>query len=352
MEWMTGAVLHKPGDLRIEKVKKPEIEKESKDVIVRVKAAGICGSDPGRVMVTGTYHFPTIPGHEFCGVVEEAGEQASWVKKGMRVLVIPILPCFQCDSCQEGNYGQCDSYNYLGSRTDGGFAEYVKVPERNLIPLPESISFLEGAAVEPAAVTLHGIMRVDVRPGDRVVVLGCGTIGTFAVQLVKILGSTSVIAVDIDDDKLDFARKFGADIVINGMKEPVIEKIQQYTNQKGADIVIETAGTSMTQVQAIEACKKHGQLLYLGTAHRDVVIPPSTFEHIIRREIRITGAWNSYSAPFPGKEWYAVLDYVMSGKLDIRSGITHTFSLHMAPKIIRDMAERKFSYNKVILVMD
>lgn len=351
-EMMTGAVLHAPGDLRIEKVKKPELEKCSKEVIVRVKAAGICGSDLSRVMTTGTYHFPTIPGHEFCGIVEETGELADQYRPGDRVLVSPILPCYQCDSCQEGNYGQCDHYNYLGSRTDGGFAQYVKTRQENLIPLPKEISFIEGAAVEPAAVTLHGMMRLHFRPGDCAVILGCGPIGLFAVQFAKIMGATSVAAVDIDARKLDLAKRAGADYTINGMELPVVDTLKKYTVDKGADLVIETAGTSMTQLQSIEICKKHGQVLYLGTSHKDVVIPPQVFEHIVRNEITITGSWNSYSAPFPGREWTAVLEYVKSGRLDIRSFITHQYPLVKAPEVIAQMQAREFMFNKVVLIIE
>lgn len=350
-EMMMGAVLHAPGDLRIEQVAKPVIGKDSDEVLVKVEAAGICGSDLDRVMVTGTYHFPTIPGHEFCGVVEEVGDQVNAFRPGSRVLVSPILPCGHCSSCQEGNYGQCDHYNYLGSRTDGGFAQYVKVPEKNLIHLPDEISFIEGAAAEPAAVTLHGIMRLNFRPGDCAVVLGCGTIGLFAIQFAKIMGAASVIAVDIDDQKLELARKAGARYTINGTSSSVIDEVKKYTFDKGADIVIETAGTSRTQVQSIEICKKHGQVLYLGTAHRDVVIPPEVFEYIVRNEVTITGSWNSYSAPFPGREWQAVLEFIQEGRLDLKSFITHEYPLQCAPKVIKEMKDRKFMFNKVVLVM-
>lgn len=348
---MTAAVLHAPGDLRIEQVSVPTLNDKPDHVLMKVKAAGICGSDLDRVMKTGTYHFPTIPGHEFCGDIVEIGADVTGYKAGDRVVAAPILPCFCCDSCQQGNYSQCDNYNYLGSRTDGGFAEYIAVPEINLIPMPDNVSYLEGAAIEPAAVTLHGIMRLSFRPGDTAVVLGCGAIGLFAIQMAKIMGATRIIAVDIDEEKLEFAEKAGAVVRINGMKDDVVAGILELTQQKGADIVIETAGTSLTQVQSIQLCKKHGQVLYLGTAHRDVVIPPHVFEHIVRNEIHITGSWNSYSAPFPGREWNAVIQFIEDGRLDIKSFVTHTFSLADAPKIISEMSERSFTFNKVVLTI-
>ena len=348
--YMKAAVLHAPGDLRMEQVPVPSVKADY--VLMKVKAAGICGSDIDRVMKTGTYHFPTIPGHEFCGEIARTGTGVLNWKPGDRAVAAPIMPCYSCSSCQEGNYGQCDHYNYLGSRTDGGFAEYVAVPESNLIRLPDSISYLEGAAIEPAAVTLHGIMRLRFRPGDTAVVLGCGAIGLFAIQMAKIMGASHVIAVDIDEQKLEFARNAGADTRINAVSSKVVPEIKTLTNHQGADIVIETAGTSITQVQSIEICRKHGQVLYLGTAHKDVVIPPHVFEHIVRNEITLTGSWNSYSAPFPGREWTGVIGFLEEKRLDIKSFLTHQYPLDEAPKVIRAMAARSFMFNKIVLVLD
>lgn len=345
---MKAAVLHAPGDLRVESVAKPA-NPGPDEVIVQVKAAGICGSDLDRVMKTGTYSFPTIPGHEFCGVVSEVGAQVENFKINDRVLVTPILPCFKCDYCQQGNYGQCENYNYLGSRTDGGFAEFVKAPARNLIPLPSEISFIEGAAIEPSAVTLHGMIKVGVHSGDQVAVLGCGPIGLFAIQFAKILGATKVIAVDIAPDKLDMALVAGADEVINALNEDPVSRIIELTNGKGTHLTIETAGVARTQEQAIRTVKKLGRILYLGTAHQDVVIPPKTFEIIVRNEVQIVGAWNSYSAPFPGVEWQAVIDYLRSGKFKLKPFITRTVPLDEINKIIPDMAARKFPFNKIVV---
>lgn len=347
MAKMKAAVLHGVGDLRVEAVEVPQL-KNADDVLVHVHAVGICGSDLDRVMVTGTYNFPTIPGHEFCGEVAQVGSGVKNYTAGDRVLVTPILPCMVCESCVKGNYGQCSNYSYLGSRTDGGMAEYVVAPAKNLIPLPDSISYTEGAAVEPAAVTLHGMLRIKVDAGDSVVVLGCGTIGLFAIQFAKIMGATQIIAVDIDAEKLNWAKAAGADILVNGKQTDPVAEVQRITGI-GANVVIETAGTAITQEQSIRACKKHGRILYLGTAHRDVVLPPETFEHIVRNEIWLTGSWNSYSAPFPGVEWKAVLSYIQKGRLNVKDSVTHTYPLAEAAKVIADLFGRKYTFNKVVL---
>jgi L-iditol 2-dehydrogenase len=348
---MKAAVLHAPGDLKIEEVQIP-YDIKADEVLVRVRAAGICGSDLDRVMKTGTYRFPTIPGHEFCGEVVTAGAEVKDFASGDRVVVTPMIPCFKCEFCQQGFYGQCDDYNFLGSRTDGGFAEYVKAPAMNLIKMPEGVSFDEGAAIEPAAVTLHGMMKVGINVVDTVAVLGCGAIGLFAVQFAKIMGATKVIAVDIAKDKLELAAAVGADICVDAGEGDAVQRIIELTGGKGANVCVETAGTSITQEQCIRAARKQGRILYLGTAHKDVVIPPKSFERIVRFEITIVGAWNSYSAPFPGIEWHAVLDYLKAGSLKIQPLITHRFELGQAPQVFADLAGRKYPFNKVIFNME
>lgn len=341
---MQAAVLYAPGDLRIEDRPVPSGLAED-EALIRVDTAGICGSDLSRVLHTGTYSFPTIPGHEFAGEIADVRGGGSEWKKGDRVAVAPILPCFQCDNCAQGDYGQCDNYNYLGSRTDGGFARYVKAPLRNLVRLPDSVSFRHAALIEPASVTLHGMMRLDIRAGDTVMVLGCGAIGLFAVSFARILGATRIIAVDVDEEKLRFAEKAGATVLVDSRREDACEKYQ-------ADIVVETAGVAATQAGALRGVRKHGQVLYLGTAHRDVVFPPKVFERIVRDEIRITGSWNSFSAPFPGREWQAVVDYMQNGSLDMEMFITHTITLAELPEFLAGMDKRQFTFNKVLVTMD
>ncbi len=349
---MEAAVLHAPGDLRIERVPIPEIGKS--EALVRVKAVGICGSDPDRIMRKGTYSFPMIPGHEFCGIVEKLGggeSVANW-SKGQRVVVSPLMPCFRCESCQRGHFGQCDSYSYIGSRTDGAFAEFVKVPIRNLIALPDGVPFLEGAVVEPAAVVLHGIRRAGIQSGDSVAVLGCGTLGLLALQFARILGAKEVIAVDIDEKKLSLALGLGADETVDASQFEPVETIQRLTGGKGPCVCIETAGVSETQEQCLRITSKQGRVLYLGTAHREVLLPPETFERILRCELTLYGSWNSFSAPFPGNEWTDTIEYVEHGKLKMAPLITHSLPLAKAPQIFKELSEGKLSSVKVLFDME
>ncbi len=349
METTNAAVLYQPGDLRYEAVSKPQIN-NGKDVLVKIKAVGICGSDLDRVLHTGTYTFPTIPGHEFSGEVEEVGDEVSGLKPGDPVVVAPMLPCMKCNSCVKGNYGQCENYDFIGSRRDGAFAEYVVAPCANVIKMPEAVSFEEGALVEPSAVTLHGMMNVKINPGETVVVLGCGTIGQLAIQFSKIMGATKVIAVDINDGKLNEAKHLGADMTVNTLRDDVEEFVKTNTNNKGADVTIETAGTPITQEQCFRTTRDCGRILLLGTAHKDVVLPAKTFERIVRGELSVTGSWNSYSAPFPGSEWLASLSYIQQGKLNVESLISHKFHLSEAPQVFQKIKNREISFNKILFI--
>jgi L-iditol 2-dehydrogenase len=342
---MNAAILHAPADLRYEQAAIPDILRD--EVLVNVKVAGVCGSDLGRVMKTGTYHFPTIPGHEFCGEVAAVGSEVTKVKTGDRVAVSPMLPCLKCEYCEQGDYGLCEDYNFLGSRTDGGFAEYVKAPEQNMVVLPEEMTFHEGAMIEPAAVTLHGMKIAGVNVGDTVVILGCGPLGLFALQFAKIMGATKVIAVDISEEKLELAKTLGADQVVLASNGTVSD-IKRLTGGKGAQVVVETAGVAETQEQSLRIARKKGRILFLGTAHYDVVLPPKSFECIVRNELSLYGSWNSYSAPFPGVEWYAAIEYHKSGLLKMKPMITHVFHLSEAPVVFKDLAERKYPFTKVL----
>ena len=345
---MRAAVLHAPGDLRVEDVAVPA-GLGAGEVLVRVKAAGICGSDIGRVMVWGTYRFPTIPGHEFAGVVEEAGPDVTGLKAGDKVAVAPLMPCFKCESCQRGHYSLCDDYNFLGSRTDGGFAQFAKAPARNLIKVPDDMDLRHAAAIEPAAIILHGIHKVNVSLSDAVMVVGAGALGYFAVQFAKLSGANPVIAVDIDEAKLDLACSVGADICIDANVENAAKPVLAATGGRGVDLAIECAGNNSGRELCLDAVRKQGTVLIYGSAHSDVAYKGHTFEKILRHEITVVGSWNFYSIPFPGREWFEIVELLKSGKLIVEPFISHSFGLDAAPDVFRKLVERSFGpYNKIV----
>ena len=204
---MKAYVLHGIGDLRYEERPLPELRPGW--ALVRVLAAGICSSDIPRIFEKGTYHFPTIPGHEFSGLVEAAadGSGRQWI--GRRVGIFPLIPCKNCPSCRKGQYETCSNYDYIGSRRDGAFAEFTAVPVWNLIALPETVSDIQGALLEPAAVALHAVKRAEISPGDDMCVIGTGAIGLLAGQWAKIFGAGRVVIKGRGEAKRQIVQRCG-----------------------------------------------------------------------------------------------------------------------------------------------
>ena len=203
---MKALVLHEVGKLTLDEVPVEEIRPGT--VLVKIKACGICSSDVERVFINGTYHFPTIPGHEFSGQIVAVGDGVDEKLLGRRTCVFPMLPCFDCPSCKKQQYAQCSHYDYFGSRRDGGFAEYLVVPTWNLVLFDESLSYDVAAMCEPAAVGIHANGLANVRAGQTVLVIGTGMIGyvcaAFASQITD-----KVIMCGNSASKLTMAKKYG-----------------------------------------------------------------------------------------------------------------------------------------------
>ncbi len=183
---MKAGVVHAKNDIRYEEIKRPEAEPGK--VLIKVKYTGICGSDIPRVNGDACHYFPNVLGHEFSGTIEEVGEGVTFLKPGDRVAGVPLVPCMKCEDCQKGNYSLCKHYSFIGSREFGSFAEYVVVPEKNVVKFDDEVSFEKGAFFEPATVALHGLRRVEYRGGKSVAILGGGTIGLMTMQWAKIFG--------------------------------------------------------------------------------------------------------------------------------------------------------------------
>jgi L-iditol 2-dehydrogenase len=345
---MRAVRLFAPGDLRCVEVPIPR--QAEGEVLIQVKAVGICGSDPARVMVKGTYSFPTTIGHEFAGVITECGPGVEDWKLGDRVTIVPLIPCYKCDYCQVGEYTLCDTYGYYGSREDGALADYIKVKAANLLRLPDNVSYEEGACTDPSSVALHAVRKGHVQPGDTVVVLGCGPIGHLTIEWAKICGAGRVIAVDVDDEKLEIARKVGADLCINGRKEDPVSVIMDHTKGQGAERVFEMAGNKVTQEQAFLITKKLGTAVFCGISNSELLLSKKAVDSFLRREIKAVGSWNSSFTELPVHDWKCSLDFMSRGKIQCEPLITHRFSLEEAPEVFRRVFYREESFNKVLFL--
>lgn len=325
------ANLHAIGDLRVEERDLPVCGED--EVLVEIKACGICGSDLGRVFTSGTYHFPTVIGHEFAGLVVEdkTGEMT-----GKRVAVFPLLPCFTCESCQTQNYATCKNYDYYGSRRDGGMAEYLAVKRFNLIPLPDGVSYEAGAMCEPVSVARHAVRKLDIREGDTLLISGAGPIGIVAGIWATAMGASRVYYLDIDENKLDFAKKMG---------------FFAYEEGVTVDCILEGTGASGAFEACLGAVRPFGRGVLMGNPSREVTLSQKGYWHILRKELTLHGTWNSSYADLEN-DWKESLKAMAEGKIDVLPLISHRYSLDAVMSAFTMMKDKKESYHKVMLVMN
>jgi len=310
------------GPLKIDSIPIPELR--SGDVLIDVKACGICGSDIHIVFegVTPTAYSPIILGHEPSGVIAVLGPEVEGWKVGDRVTINPFLTCGKCINCLSGNSQICLSRRVIGIHTEGGLAEFLKVPSKNLVYLPEPIPFDQGGiAVDAVATPFHAITnRGALKVGEKVVVFGCGGLGIHGVQIAKVYGALMVIAVDTIDSALERAKKVGADEVINPRKESPVQKIKDLTGGIGVDLALEFIGLKETIDQAVECIRVGGRVVVIGLGPDAVVLPPPT--QIVRSELSFLGSYGSTTL-----EIQIVIDLVASGKLNLSDSITKRFPL-------------------------
>ncbi len=293
------------------------------EVKVKVAASGICGSDIPRVLQGGVHFYPIVLGHEFSGDVVEVGEGVTKVKVGDRVTGAPLLPCMKCDDCQNGNFSLCKHYSFIGSRQQGSNAQYVVLPEQNAVPFDKSISYEQGAMFEPSTVALHGLFQNEYQGGRHVAVLGGGTIGMFTMQWARIFGSRKAVVFDISKERLELAKRLGADEVIDTTEEGFLEKAMELTGGRGYEYVFETAGQPATMQMAFALAANKAHVCFIGTPHTELTFTPALWENMNRKEFKLTGSWMSYSAPFPGKEWELTAHYFATGQLKFDPGFIY-----------------------------
>ena len=348
-EKMKAYVLEAVNRLEYKEVDIPQLKQG--EVLVEVCAAGICGSDIPRIFTTGTYHFPTIPGHEFSGKVIQAYDEAgqSWI--GKRVGIFPLIPCKECTCCQKEKYEMCSNYNYLGSRCNGGFAEYVAVPIWNLIELPEAVSYEEAAMLEPASVSLHALRQINLEGVSTVALFGLGTIGIIIAQWLHIHGVKTLFTTGHNSQHGELMQKvtsFSYDY-IDAREQDIVEQILNKTRQNGVDVVIDCVGSSQSLTEALNCVRPGGQILIVANPKGNLELDKNTYWKILRRQIRITGTWNSTFTHSNQDDWHTVLKACEKGQLHLKELITHLLpfdELHQGLEIMQSGKEYR---NKVMI---
>jgi len=319
---MKAAMLYGVKDLRLEDIETPKVE--AGEVLVKVKAATTCGTDVKifqRGYVEKVIKLPTVFGHEWAGEVVEVGEGLEWPKKGMRIRAGNSTPCFRCMMCQKGKYNLCENMIWLW----GAYAEYIKIPARmvlvNMQEIPEHVSYEEASITEPLACVLHGVEEAKMKLGDSVAIIGSGPIGLLHLLTVKKVGAEKAILIDVVEERLNFAKKLGADETVNAGKENVVERIRQLTGGYGADVIIEAIGLPATWEQALKLVRKGGTVLEFGGCPPGTEIKLST-ELLHYGEVTVLGTFHTTPLHFR-----KALNLIASRTIDVRPLITRKMKL-------------------------
>lgn len=348
---MKAYVLHGIGDLRFEETAKPELEKDT--VLVKVRAAGVCGSDIPRIYRTGAYSHPLIPGHEFAGEVVQVGEAVDEVWIGKRVGVFPLIPCKKCIPCSRKQYEMCGHYNYLGSRTDGGFAEYVRVPVWNLLELPDNVQFEQAAMMEPMSVAMHAIRKIAVQPEESIAVCGLGTIGLLVVMFLRSMGCENVLVIGNKDIQIEKARELGVaeNMICDLRKQDVDNWMEKVTSGYGVDVFFDCVGRNEVINEAITCAAPGGRVMLVGNPASDMNLEKTLYWKVLRKQLTLQGTWNSSYTGEETDDWHKVLECLEKGTVHPENMITHRYefeNLYCGMECMRDKSEE---YIKVMGIL-
>jgi len=340
---MKALQLIRPGQpLELRAMPIPEIG--ARDVLIEVKAAGICHSDAHyRAGTSPTGPLPLTLGHEVSGIVEDTGIEVKTVRKGDRVCIHYLATCGLCHYCQQGSEQFCESAAMIGKHRDGGYAEFIAIPARSVFVLPDEIDFATGAILMcSSATSLHALNKSRLRAGETVAVFGCGGLGMSAIQLAKILGANEVFAIDIDPAKLELARTYGA-IPINATSiDPVIE-LKRLTGGKGVNVALELAGLPVTMHQAVRSLGIKGRAAMVGITRKSFEVAP--YDELINKEAEIIGVSDHLAQEFP-----ALIDWTRRGRLDLSKVISRSVPLEaLAVNDVLDELE-KFGRNVRVVI--
>jgi propanol-preferring alcohol dehydrogenase len=339
---MTAVRLLKPGR-RLEAREIPVPRPGARDVLVRVKAAGICHSDAhyraGRSRV---FPLPLTLGHEVAGVIEQAGAEVTRFKPGDRVCLHYLATCGECHYCHAGTEQFCAAGAMIGKYRDGGFAEFICVPARSAFPLPEEIPFEQGAVMMcSSATSLHALNKGRLQPGESVAVFGVGGLGASAVQLARAFGAREIYAVDIRPGKLELARRLGA-VAIDAASADPVNEIKRLTGGRGVDVALELIGLPLTMGQAVKSLAIQGRALLVGITDQTFELAP--YADVLNKEAEIIGVSDHLARELP-----LLIEWARQGRLNLSQVVTQTIPLDA--KAINKVLDRLEKFGEDIRVV-
>lgn len=358
---MKAQILYGIGNIKYTDTRMPVPTDEQ--ALIKLTRCGICGSDVPRVFKTGAHNMPLIPGHEMAGVVEDCKARPELV--GKRVGIFPLIPCKRCPQCRTGHYEMCENYNYLGSRCDGGFAEYMAAPVWNLLPIPEEVNDDEAAMLEPMAVAVHAIRQVGLLDGDlsqtqsmentNIVVCGLGTIGLLVAMFLRDAGYRNVFCIgnkDLQREKL-VAMGFDSSCFCDVRRREAETYVLEKTSGKRADVYFECIGRSESYEQAVKCTGPLGRVMLVGNPASDMELTRQTYWQILRNQLTLQGTWNSGFNGIDGNDddWRYVLERLTDWSMEFRPSdlITHRLELSQLQNGLDIMHRKSEEYVKIMV---
>ncbi|WP_027483168.1 zinc-dependent alcohol dehydrogenase [Deinococcus pimensis] len=336
---MQALVFEGPWQMPLRELPTPELGPG--DVLVRVAAVGVCGSDVhGFTGSTGRRRPGVVMGHEFCGTVAALGADVTTLEVGARVVVNPIVSCGHCAPCRAGRRNLCLNRLGIGWSVDGAFAEFVRVPQENVVLLPGSVSWHQGAMVEPLAVALHAANLTPLDVGDTAVVVGAGPIGLLTLLALRSRGAGRVVVTDLSERRLALARDLGADATVNGREQDAASTVRELTGGLGADVVLEAVGVSATVGTAFACVRTGGQVTWIGNSAPEVQVP---MQDVVTRELVVRGAYAFTS------EFARAVDLLASGRIDVAPLVEEVAPLPEGPRLVTALADGSLDAVKVVL---
>jgi threonine dehydrogenase-like Zn-dependent dehydrogenase len=336
---MKAVEITKPGEMKVVERKKPRPGRE--DILLKIKYVGFCGSDLSTYLGKNSMvEFPRIPGHEISAVIEETGDDVPVsFKAGQQVTVVPYTSCGQCTSCRQRRFNACRYNQTLGVQRDGAMAEYLSVPWQKVIP-DEVLNPVRLALVEPMTVGFHAVDNGKVTDLDTVLVFGCGMIGSGAIVRASLRGAT-VIAVDVDDSKLEIAANLGADHTINSKKLNLHEELERLTGGNGPSVVIEAAGNPASYRSAIEEVAFAGRVICIGYAGNEIAFPTRLW---VQKEMKIMGSRNANPSDFD-----SVIKYLRNTEWDESLLISRIVPADQAADEMKNWSENPGRIMKILV---
>ncbi len=333
---MKAVYMQEPGKIGLREVDMPQ--RKPDEALIRVKAAGICGSDIGAYRGTNNLvTYPRIIGHEIAGEIVEIGPNNRGLKPGDHIIIDPYLYCGHCYPCGLKRTNCCEALRVLGVHVDGGMSEYMVHPSNMLVPVPNSLSWEHVPLAEPVTIALHAVHRSRLKSGEHIAINGAGAIGLLIAQCALAYGATPIL-VDVVQERLDFARQLGITNTINSTREDLLETIKTMTNGRMAEVVAEASGANQAIKNTLFMASYAGRIALTGWPKNETSLPTDI---ITKKELDIIGARTSAG------EFEEALDLMMLGRVDAKAVLSKVITFEEIPEMVKELSEHPDRYLKV-----